>query len=65
VSPEFANGVSLRLQEALRGRGGSIYPRGMYFFIIAEAASGREKRAAAEKLLSRQRDGSLRRLSEL
>jgi hypothetical protein len=66
VSASFANGVTSSLRHTLEGHGKStIYPVGMYYFIVAEAARGREPKAVAEALAGAPQSAILQRLSEL
>jgi hypothetical protein len=64
VTPAFATGVTGALRHALESRSGAeIYPVGMYYFIISEAALGHDREAAAHNLLVNHQSRALRRLA--
>ena len=65
LTPEFAQGVTGPLRRALETRGQMVtYPAGVYYFIVAEAARGHDKRTAAQNLLTLHQNEGIRRLSE-
>jgi serine/threonine-protein kinase len=65
LTPEFAQGVTGPLRRALETRGQMVtYPAGVYYFIVAEAARGHDKRTAAQNLLNLHQNEGIRRLSE-
>jgi serine/threonine protein kinase len=65
LTPAFAQGVTGPLRRALESRGQMVtYPAGVYYFIVAEAARGHDKRTAAQNLLNLHQNEGIRRLSE-
>jgi hypothetical protein len=65
-SPAFSRGITRGLEEALGGQPASeLYPAAIYYFIVREAALGREKTVAAAELGRAHRSGVVRALSRL
>jgi serine/threonine-protein kinase len=64
VSPEFAKGITASLRGALGGRSAQIYPEAMYYFIVTEAARGRDKKTASLNLLTAHNSEGLRKLGD-
>jgi serine/threonine-protein kinase len=65
-SPPFARGITRGLEEALRNeRSPELYPAAIYYFIVREAALGREKQVAAAELGRAHSSGVVRALSRL
>ena len=63
VSPEFAQGVTAPLRRVLESRRQMVtYPVGVYYFIVAEAARGRDKRTAAQNLVTTHQNEGIRKL---
>jgi serine/threonine protein kinase len=60
VSPDFTRGVTARLRRSIRPRT-PIYPVAMYYFLVREAAQGRDKMTAAANLAVAQASGLLGR----
>jgi hypothetical protein len=66
VTPAFAEGITTMLFGALEGeKSVRVYPVGMYYFIVREAALGHDKASAARSLLDRHLDQGVVRLSSL
>jgi tRNA A-37 threonylcarbamoyl transferase component Bud32 len=62
-SPDFSRGITSGLARALAGqRSAEVYPAAMYYFIVNQAALGREKRVAEQELRRAQGTGILRAL---
>jgi serine/threonine-protein kinase len=66
VSAEYARGITASLRQALADEYPvEIYPVGMYYFIITEAARGHTKGAAAANLTANHKSGRVRKLNAL
>ena len=66
VTPEFAVGVTGPLRRALEARRQMVtYPVGVYYFIVAEAARGHDKRTTAQNLVTSHQNEGIRKLSAL
>jgi hypothetical protein len=64
VSPEFAHGITGRLQAAAAPTG-EVYPVAMYYFIVREAALNHDSGTAAAGLAAAHRDQRILRLKDL
>jgi serine/threonine protein kinase len=65
-SPEFARGITAAAFTSLSNRRSpEIHPAAMYYFIVREAALGREKAAAAQSLRAAVESGLIRALIRL
>jgi serine/threonine protein kinase len=65
-SPEFAHGITAGLARLVRaGADTQIYPAGIYYFILREAALGRDKQAAQRELADAHTTGIVRALARL
>jgi hypothetical protein len=65
-SPEFVHGITGAVARALSTqRAPEIFPAAMYYFIVNEAALGREKRTAEQELRKAHGSGIIRALARL
>jgi hypothetical protein len=65
-SPEYAHGITGALHRALAGqRAAEVFPAAMYYFIVNEAALGREKKVAEQELRRAHLSGIVRALNRL
>jgi hypothetical protein len=64
VSPEFARGITEPFRRAVTGPA-TIYPIGMYYFVVREAGSKRDSVTAAANLTFAQSSGAILRFKDL
>jgi serine/threonine protein kinase len=64
VTREFARGITGPLRRQV-GQGSLVYPVGMYYFIVHEAALRHDNLVAGANLAAAHRDGSLVKLNDL
>ena len=64
VSPPFASGITAGLQRAV-AKGATLYPVGMYYFIVREAARKQDSRSARAGLIAAHHNGLLLQFRDL
>jgi hypothetical protein len=65
-SPDFSRGITAAVYRALAAqRSAEVFPAAMYYFIVTEAALGREKKVAEQELRHAHSSGIVRALNRL